>query len=93
MYFTSARGRLSDAEVYNMETNQWRKINSLIQGRVGSDMHVLNGKLTVFGGILNTGTTYTSMEEYDGLNWREVNTTLVKGFKFGASVVLSCTPL
>lgn len=40
--------------VYNLATNQWTPINQMNQKRFGLTMEVLNGKLTVFGGIQRT---------------------------------------
>ena len=50
-------------------------------------MEVLNGKLTVFGGIQHRRGT---MEEYDGENWIEIDKGLANQYFDGASVVVPC---
>ena len=47
-------------------------------------MEVLNGKLTVFGGIQHRRGT---MEEYDGENWIEIDKGLANQYFDGASVL------
>ena len=54
--------------------------------RDGPRLHVLNGKLTVFGGYGGT----RSIEEYDGLNWKILNTTLNNEHAHSSTVLVPC---
>ena len=77
----------SDVEAYNINTKQWRKVNKLNRPRYSIALEVLHGKLTAIGGIANEK---GSMEEFDGVNWKKVETTLNREFWYGPSVVLPC---
>ena len=73
-----------DVEVLNMETKQWRTINQLNTARNRHTMQVVNGILTVFGGL----EAERSIEEYDGENWKETDNALEYDFVQGVSVVV-----
>ena len=82
--FVSFSWYLADVEVFNTDTKQWRTINKMKKERWGPTLHLLNNKLTVFGGVGGE----KSMEEFDGVNWVEITSTLKNDFTYGVSVVV-----
>ena len=54
---------LSDVEVYNFDTKTWRAISNMNVKRK-PNLHVYEGKVTAFGGGV------TSIEYFDGTNWK-----------------------
>ena len=88
--FTNYRVALADVEVYNFGTNQWRVSNSLLSKRAALNMFVLNNKLTVSGGLDETGRDLRSLEEYNGSTWTLLNKTLNNFHYYSASVVVPC---
>ena len=83
---------IADAEVFNPTTKQWRNIKDLNDIGSAPTMHVVNGKLTVFGGFTLWGPG-TSIEELndDGESWSLMDSTLKHGFYLGVSVVVPST--
>ena len=65
------------------------------KGRYGHTMEVVNGKLTVYGGLGETGTgeVGTSIEELneDGESWSLMDSKLKHEFSYGVSVVVPST--
>ncbi|XP_023348398.1 kelch-like protein 20 [Eurytemora carolleeae] len=74
---------ISDVDVYNMATKQWRKISNMNNVRQYPGLYAHKGKLIVFGWDL-------TVEEYDGVSWKFSNTGLSKSFRTGVSVPIPC---
>ena len=86
---------IADVEVFNPRTKQWRTINKMNKKKWGPTMHVVNGKLTIYGGHTGRGDEVTkiSIEELndDGEIWSLMDSTLKYGFVDGVSVVVPST--
>ena len=80
---------LSEVEVYNMVTEEWRTINTMNIARFNPGLYVVDNILTVFGGA--GGTSSRSIEYLNAAgNWEMSNDNLEKYFNDGDSVAIKC---
>ena len=80
---------LSEVEVYNMVTEEWRTINTMNIARFYPGLYVVDNILTVFGGA--GGTSSRSIEYLNAAgNWEMSNDNLEKYFNDGDSVAIKC---
>ena len=91
-YFSRIADTTAAVEVFNPRTKQWRPINMMNKVRVQHAMHVVNDKLTVYGGD-REAISAISIEELndDGKSWSLMDSTLIHDFADGVSVVVPST--
>ena len=83
---------MNDVEVYSFVSQQWRIVNSMKKQRYAPSLVLLNYKLTVFGGRLESVplTPVNSIEEYDGVTWNLLNKTSIYDQVASATAVVPC---